>query len=216
MTIKSNTSKTVKSKRSIQNLLKLQGPMEADGLALQLGISPMAVRQHLYALQDDKLVPYEPKPRPKGRPAKLWKLTVEANKIFPDAHAELTVGLLEVIRDTFGEAGIEKLLDKRASCQIADYQSKLITCVDLYEKLRRFAEIRSDEGYMAAVETNDNGSYIFVENHCPICVAATSCSGLCKMELDVFTAVFETTAEIERTDHIIKGARRCAYEVRPI
>ncbi len=215
MTENQPTAKAVKSRRAIQNILKQNGPMEAPELAVQLGITAMAVRQHLYAMQEELLIEFENIPRPKGRPGKLWKLTSEANKIFPDAHAELTIGLIEVIRDTFGEDGIEKLLEKRALNQTKAYQNQLLKNTSLHSQIEDLAAIRSREGYMAAYEANKDGSYLFIENHCPICAAATSCSGLCAMEFNVFQAVLGENASIERTDHILAGARRCAYLITP-
>ena len=56
--------------------------------------------------------------------------------------------------------------------------------------------------------------YLLVENHCPICSAAAQCQGLCAAELAVFRAVLGPDVDVERTDHILAGARRCAYRVR--
>jgi hypothetical protein len=52
-----------------------------------------------------------------------------------------------------------------------------------------------------------------VERHCPICVAATACTGLCRNELEVFQDVLGPEVRIERTEHIVAGASRCAYRV---
>jgi predicted ArsR family transcriptional regulator len=52
-----------------------------------------------------------------------------------------------------------------------------------------------------------------VENHCPICVAAAACTNLCAGELHVFQAVLGEDVAVERTDHILAGARRCAYRI---
>src|SRR5262245_171719 len=84
----------VPSRQGILRLLKWQGPRDAEALASQLDISAMAVRQHLYALRTQKLVIYQEQPRPVGRPAKMWSLTPAADPLFPDAHAGLTVNLL--------------------------------------------------------------------------------------------------------------------------
>jgi predicted ArsR family transcriptional regulator len=53
-----------------------------------------------------------------------------------------------------------------------------------------------------------------VENHCPVCAAARACQDLCRSELDIFRAVLGGAA-VERTDHIVAGARRCAYRIEP-
>ena len=41
---------------------------------------------------------------------------------------------------------------------------------------------------MAECAAQPDGSFILAENHCPICVAAKSCQGLCREELDLFRA----------------------------
>jgi len=58
-----------------------------------------------------------------------------------------------------------------------------------------------------------DGSFMLVENHCPICAAATVCAGFCRSELETFRAVLG--ADIERSEHILAGARRCAYHIMP-
>src|SRR4029434_7194634 len=85
---------TIRTRRAIVHLLKQEGALDAQTLAARLHLSAMAVRQHLYALQDEHLVTYHEVPRPVGRPAKLWHLTPAADRLFPEAYAELTVSFL--------------------------------------------------------------------------------------------------------------------------
>lgn len=205
----------VRSRRRIQQILKTEGPKEAAELGGMLGVSAMAVRQHLYALEVEKLVTYELQPRPKGRPAKLWQLTEAANSLFPDAHAELTISLIDAMAESFGDDGVQKLLGIRATKQSADYSTRLVDCKNLEDRLKGLMELRTAEGYMAALEKSPEGEFLLVENHCPICAAAKSCSGLCALELSVFQEVIGDLATVERTDHILAGARRCAYRVIP-
>jgi len=40
--------------------------------------------------------------------------------------------------------------------------------------------------------------------------------GLCRSELALFRAVLGPGVEVERTEHILAGARRCAYRIRMI
>ena len=202
------------TKRSITELLKRQGPQDAKSLAGQLDISAMAVRQHLYQMQTEKLVTFEQEARPMGRPAKLWKLTSEADVCFPDAHAELAVGLISAMNQAFGSNGLEQLLRVRSQKQIETYKRRIPDRGSLRRRLMALAKIRTEEGYMAEVLTDESGQLCLVENHCPICSAATACIGLCSVELDVFQAVLGKHVAIDRTEHIISGARRCAYKVR--
>jgi predicted ArsR family transcriptional regulator len=71
----------------------------------------------------------------------------------------------------------------------------------------------TEAGCLAARKTDDEG-FPLIENHCPICKAARACTGLCQQELDVFRAALGPEVSISRTDHILAGARRCAYHIR--
>lgn len=209
------TDRAVRTRRSILDRLKEAGPQDAQSLAEQLGISAMAVRQHLYGLEEEKLVDHEEEPRAMGRPAKMWRLTRAADKFYPNGHAELTVDLLRSIRSAFGEKGMERLLKVRARQQIAHYSSAMPKTDSLKKRVRALAKMRTQEGYMAGVQALDDGALLLVENHCPICEAASECQGICAIELEVFSKVLGTRIRVERTDHIQAGARRCAYRVEP-
>lgn len=201
-----------RSRRALIDLLKQEGPRDAGALARRLGISAMAVRQHLYDLQGEGLVTHEAEARPVGRPAKLWALTPAADRFFPDGHAEFTVGLINSMKQAFGNEGLDKILQVRAKEQVSAYKKRLDKQPSLPKKLKALAEIRTEEGYMAEV-TKANDGYLLVENHCPVCSAASACTNLCKLELEVFQKSLGREHEVKRIDHILAGARRCAYLV---
>jgi predicted ArsR family transcriptional regulator len=203
-----------KTRRAIVKLLKTEGALDSSRLARHLRLTPMAVRQHLYALQREKLVTAEERPVPLGRPAKHWQLTAEANRLFPDAYAELTLALVGAVGTAFGPAGVQRVLESRCASQQADYRSRIPSSAPLEEKLRVLALIRTDEGYMAEVIREGDG-FLFVERHCPICAAANACQGFCATELELFRSVLGKGTSVERTEHIIAGDRRCAYRVMP-
>jgi predicted ArsR family transcriptional regulator len=206
-------SATMRTRRTLVQLLKQEGPLDANALAQRLQISAMAVRQHLYALQGEQLVTYQEEPRPMGRPAKLWQLTPAADRLFPEAYAELTLSLITAVTKTFGTTGLERLLTLRSQQQIESYQRQMQGEESLAQRLEALAAMRTAEGYMATVQPQADGSFLLCENHCPICVAAVACTGLCAQELEVFQAVLGPDVVIERTEHLVAGARRCAYRV---
>jgi predicted ArsR family transcriptional regulator len=202
-----------KTRRAIVKLLKTEGAMDSAALAGRLGLTAMAVRQHLYALQEEKLVTAEARPVPLGRPAKYWHLTREADRLFPDAYAELSVALLDAMGDAFGAAGIERILESRCARQQASYSGRITPKAPLKEKLKQLARIRTEEGYMAEVKPDGRDSFLFLENHCPICAAATACQGFCATELELFRSVLGPGVDVERLEHILAGERRCAYRI---
>ena len=199
--------------RAIAQLLKQHGPMDATQLARRLDLSPMAVRLHLYTLSAEHLVTYDEEVRPVGRPAKLWRLTEAADRLFPEGYAELALNLLGSVKKAFGKPGLERLIAIRTRGQIAAYGDRMQGQRSLRKRLTTLAAIRTEEGYMADVKRGGDGELLLVENHCPICAAAASCTGLCAGELEVFQAVLGDDVAVTRTEHIVAGARRCAYRV---
>ena len=186
--------------------------MDSASLAARLGVTAMAVRQHLYALQQEKLVTAEERPVPLGRPAKFWTLTKEAERLFPDAYAELNAALITSVQDAFGPEGMARLLDARVVRQRADYASRINASAPLSKRVKQLAKIRADEGYMAEVKRDGTG-FLFIENHCPICAAATACQGFCASELDLFRSALGPGVKVERAEHILSGDRRCVYRI---
>lgn len=201
-----------KTRNKILDLLKNDGPSDAGPLARELGITAMAVRQHLYELAAEGLVDSSDRPRGVGRPLKVWSLTGAADKFFPSGYADLTADLIGSMRQAFGEEGLEKIVATRLASQTAAYRARMAGCPTLRAKLDELAVLRSEEGYMAKVEEHD-GTYMFLENHCPICAAARICTSLCASELQLFQAALGPGVTVERSEHILAGARRCAYRI---
>ncbi len=209
------SAKKAKGSRAVIDALKMDGPLTAQALSERLGVTAMAVRQHLYDMAEKGLVSYEEKRGSAGRPSKIWALTDGANSFFPDGHADLAVGLIHTVRAAFGDAGIDQLIAVRTGTQIKAYNRVMERCDGVVEKLDALARIRTDEGYMADVQQGDDASFTFVERHCPICSAAQVCTGLCASELSVFQQVLGPDVVVERSDHILAGATRCAYRISP-
>ncbi|MCI0339887.1 MAG: transcriptional regulator [Planctomycetales bacterium] len=202
-----------RTRRRLLELLKMDGPRDATALARRLGVTPMAVRQHLYALEAETLVESETARRPLGRPARLWRLTRAADAYFPNAHADLTVSLIDSVRAAFGEPGLDRLITIRTRRQVEAYRAEVPRTGPLRRRVEALARIRAREGYLAEVRTDEDGALLLIENHCPICVAAASCTNLCSGELAVFREILGPSVRIERAEHILAGARRCAYRV---
>ena len=194
--------------------IKTAGPAQADGLAGRLGISPQAVRQQLDRLLEAGLVCYEDRAAGPGRPKRFWSLTEQGEARFPDSHAQLTLGLIDAVRAEFGDAGLERLIARREREMEAGYGTALAGDATLAERIAALAALRAAEGYMARWLAAEDG-YLLIEDHCPICAAAQACQGFCRSELALFQAVLGPGCRVERTDHLLAGARRCAYRITP-
>src|SRR4030095_2683851 len=165
---------------------------------------------HLARLAADGLVIHGDERRGVGRPKRHWRLTEKAAARFPDSHAQMTVEILGAAKTVFGARGLDRLIRERERETLARYKAALRGTRNLIERVRRLAALRSDEGYMAECVVKPDGSLLLIENHCPVCAAAQACQGLCRSEIEIFRTVLGGTA-VERTDHILAGARRRRY-----
>ena len=203
------------SAERILRFLKFRGRQSTASIARHLRITLPGARKHLAALSAAKLVSYAEESGKVGRPRRSWQLTPLADERFPDRHAILTLEIIGSVRTIFGEEGLDRLIAQRESETEARYRSALSGFADISKKVAKLAELRSAEGYMADWQALPDGSYLLAENHCPICAAARTCQGFCRSEISVFRSALGPGLTIERVEHILAGARRCAYRIGP-
>ncbi|HDL6855850.1 TPA: transcriptional regulator [Yersinia enterocolitica] len=211
MNIDYSTSQPQSVAERLLLLLKTRGPLQAKDAGKILGTTGEAARQQFVKLANDGLVVAAAQAKGVGRPIQLWQLTEAGNARFPDAHSELAVQLLRMVRTKLGEEALNLLIDTREQETRELYCQAMEGAQSIDERVKRLVAIRSQEGYMAEYQTQTDGSILLIENHCPICAAATSCQGFCRAELEVFREALQ--APVERTEHILSGSRRCVYRV---
>lgn len=194
--------------------LKSQGELSAGDIAEALSISRMGAHKALNNLLAEGLVRARDRVHGRGRPQRLFSLTAAGHARFPDRHADLNAELIGHIRTVFGEEGLDRLIAERENRQKQRYADVSADDAPMAERVSRLASIRAEEGYMAHVADQEDGSMLLVEDHCPICAAAEACQGFCRSELTMFRLALGPDAEVERVEHLLSGARRCAYRVR--
>ncbi|WP_201276867.1 metalloregulator ArsR/SmtB family transcription factor [Microbulbifer sp. ALW1] len=200
------------SREQILYLLKTRGAQSARFIADSLGITTVGARQHLNQLADEGLLSRCDRAEKVGRPASYWELTDKAQQRFPDRHGDLAVKLIDSVREVFGERGLDTLIGQREKESLTEYLRALANCQTLGAKVKKLAELRDREGYMAQAIREKRGIWLLVENHCPICAAARQCRGFCRSELEIFRRCLPE-AHVERCEYLLDGARRCAYRV---
>ncbi len=201
------------SNDQILYLLKSRGAQTTDTIVGDVGISDVGARKQLTRLADQGLVQFVDRHSNVGRPKRTWSLTVDGHGRFPNTHSDLTVELLRSAREVFGDTGVEHLISARERQSLVKYQAALEPFENLEKRVHALCDLRCREGYMAEVEVLGSNAFKLLENHCPICVAASECQGLCRSELDLFTQALGPGVEVSRTEHLLSGARRCAYRI---
>ncbi|MFD2099049.1 helix-turn-helix transcriptional regulator [Flagellimonas iocasae] len=195
-------------------ILKNEGEKTLKDLAQQLGVTTEGARFQLLKLSNEGYVKSESRAIGRGRPQQFWSLTQKGHAKFPDSHSELTLRLINKIKENLGEDTLSEIISSTGQDNLANYRKSILETDSLETKIQKLAQLREKEGYMAYFEKTENGDFLLIENHCPICAAATLCQGFCSTELNTFQSILGPNTKVERVDHILAGARRCAYLIQ--
>jgi predicted ArsR family transcriptional regulator len=202
-------------RRAVLYAVRRRGEATAEQVAEQLDITVSGARQHLAALAQDGLVESSELASPEGRRGRrtlVYAATAAADAYFPKAYGELTNELLGYLADTDREL-LDALFAKRREARIRNARARLASKRTLRAKVAELSRILDEDGYLASWERVEPGVYRIVEHNCAIWAVAERYGQACTSELDFIRAALDD-ADVERVQHMVAGARRCAYEIR--
>ncbi|KMQ62959.1 transcriptional regulator [Chryseobacterium angstadtii] len=192
--------------------LKMRGEATSLLISKELAITKEGARKHLLNLANEGLIKSLAKSEGVGRPSTYYTLTEKGLSQFPDSHADVTVQILKSVKNLLGENALDLLINDREKKTYERYEKALVNAESLEERLEVLVKARSEEGYMAEW-TKEGADYFLIENHCPICAAATECQGFCRAELSNFQNLIGKNYQVERVNHILSGGQRCVYRI---
>jgi predicted ArsR family transcriptional regulator len=195
--------------------VRRRGQATVDDVARQLDITVSGARQHLTALVEDGLAETVELPRPpgtRGRAQLAYCVTDAADALFPKAYGELTNELLGYVADS-DPALLDDLFAKRRHHRIENARTRLASKHTLGTRVAELAKILDEDGYLATHERVGTGVYRVIEHNCAIWAVAQKYGQACVSEIDFIRAVLPD-ATVERVQHMVAGARHCAYEIR--
>jgi DeoR family suf operon transcriptional repressor len=202
-------------RRAVLYAVRRRGEATSEQVAEQLGITVSGARQHLSALARDGLVDATESASTsvkRGRRSLVYSATADADAFFPKAYGELTNELLGYVADTDG-ALLDDLFARRREHRIEGARIRLERKRTLGAKVAELTRILDEDGYLASSEKVGPGVYRIVEHNCAIWAVAQRYGQACTSELEFIRAALDG-ADVERVQHMVAGARRCAYEVR--
>ncbi|HWD24914.1 MAG TPA: ArsR family transcriptional regulator [Acidimicrobiales bacterium] len=202
-------------RRAVLYALRRRGQTSVEELAKQLAMTQSGARQHLNALVESGLVeaderePSEPR---RGRRTIAYSVTPAADELFPKTYPELTNELLGYVQER-DPVLLAEIFDRRGNHRVDTASARLSSIDSLGGKVDELARILDEDGYFASSEALSTGVFRIVENNCAIWAIAQRYGHACSSEIEFIRAVLPE-AEVTRVEHMIAGARRCAYEIR--
>lgn len=201
------------TRREILDALRRSEGLTADQLAENLGVTAMAVRKHLAALQTEGLLCARVERRPVGRPVHLYVLAPGAQDIRPRQYQELTVDILDDLRALDGGEKVGLLFQRRAA-RARERLAPALTDRPFPAQLDILAGYLDEQGYLADWETTPQGDYLLKEHNCALYGLAQCAPEVCACELDLISGLLPT-ASVTRETRIVDGDPYCCYRLRP-
>ncbi len=200
------------TRRKILYTLKKSDGLTADQLAGLLGITSMAVRKHLAALENDDLIESTIVRRAIGRPANVYRVAPMAEDFFPKHYDLVVTELLTDLVQIDGEPKVNLLLERRAERTREFLSERLRHARNLHERVVALAEGMDELGYYAVWEQCDESTYFIKQYNCAINRVAACFPIACNYEADMFQQLLD--ADVERASHVLAGDHVCGYIVR--
>jgi predicted ArsR family transcriptional regulator len=177
-----------------------------EELAVELGVSDNAVRPHLTALERDRLIHQRGVRSTGGKPATVYQVMPEAERLFTRAYVPVLTQLVGVLAEQMKPEALEKLL-REVGKRLASARGP--ASGDLRTRAEVAAEILTELGGVVDVE-DKNGAISLRGFSCPLADAVRAYPGTCRA---VETLVSEVVGESVQ-EHCDRHDRpRCCFEV---
>ncbi len=183
------------------------GSRTVNELAESLELTDNAVRAHLAGLERDGLVEQEGVRRGIGKPAHVFRLTAEAESLFPKAYAFLASELVRELRERLGE---EALASAVRAIGLRAGQGAGVRGADAAERLGGALALL--ESFGADVEVVAEGEATQVRGHsCPLSELVAEEPRTCEFLEGFLEGALGTPVQ----QHCEHGPRpHCRFEVR--
>jgi len=182
-----------------------------DELASAVGLTDNAVRAHLATLERDGLVQQHGVRRGEGKPASLYELTIEAERLFPKAHAPVLGQLLTVLEERTPSEDLTAAM-REVGQRLAD--GLPVAQGSPRERLQAAARVLGSLGALAEVEGTDAEGLRLVGYSCPLGTIVDDHPQACLVAeaLVARASGLEVTEACQRDEG---HPPRCRFEVQP-
>jgi predicted ArsR family transcriptional regulator len=203
------------TRREIINLLRVEGPLSVAALGDRLGITHVAVRRHVTALERDGLVTSTQERLPMGRPTRIYSLTDAADDLFPKKYGAFTLEALEFMGSLpNGEQVLEQFFAARGKSLYDKFGPEVTAGESLKDRVARLTDVQTANGYLADWEEGEGEVLVLKEFNCPVHQVSRKYPQACHHEMEFFKRVLGTD-KVERHECIAQGGGCCKYVIAP-
>lgn len=178
-------------------------------LAEVVEINPISVRHHISKLEAEGFVTSEEERHGVGRPRRLYFLTNAGMEQFPSRYLNLSILLLEKLKENLPKKTVNKLFKDMATDMVNNQIAKIdISDLDIDERIELIQELLLKEGFTVSVNTKGEGFEI-KGTSCPYKHVGTEHPEICLVDETIIAQVLATS--VEKTHCMLDGDPYCCY-----
>ena len=206
-----NTMADNTRKRVLRTLL-LNQRRTVNELAEAVEINPISVRHHVNKLEAAGLIQSEEERHGVGRPHLVYSLTSKGMDQFPQRYLQLTLRLLNQMRENLSEKVISDIFQELAEGIAGELtQGVNLEDLSLEERLQLLQDVLTTEGFTVNV-TEEEGNYYIVEASCPYHHVGEDHPEICVVDRELIAHFISATPQ--RVECILDGDKQCKYLVK--
>ncbi|HEY2572954.1 MAG TPA: hypothetical protein VGH65_02755 [Verrucomicrobiaceae bacterium] len=174
--------------------IKRSGGLSVNELCAQLKMSYMGVKQHCDALKKRGFLDTWRRPKPTGRPEKIYRAADKLDLVLPQWGNELSLGLLQVVAQLNGETAAERLLH-HYFLQKTERMLAKIKGQTARQRAQEIAKLRAADGCICSVELEPEAPLRLVEHHNPLAEVARLYPDITEMETRMMARLFNARVQ---------------------
>lgn len=196
------------TRQAILDYLRMHREANVRDLSRELLLTTTGIRQHLAVLEEAGLVTFREEKGRVGRPALVYRLTEDAEALYPKAYDRLVIAMLRSAREVCEGDLQERLIaavGRRLAASFPDASTGLLAI-----RAAAAADHLRAEGNIVSVEESPSAVRI-VQHTCPYQDAASAAASVCAMDKERLSSA--TGCEVELVESRPEGAERCVFEL---
>jgi len=198
------------TRKKIIMLLKKSEHMTVAEMSKEMGITSMAIRQHLMSLEKRGIINYTTRKYGIGRPVFLYKLTDKAMDFFPKAYGSFIKEMLGIIERLDGRTKVNRIFQERKERILRERLAALGGNGSAGKRVRALGELLDREGYM--VEVSESADQMeFRQYNCLLYSLVGDYPEACALELELYQDLLGTG--VVRSECQRDGSPACVYRV---
>lgn len=199
--------------RLLRHLLRHKAGASIEEMAVAVGVTRTAVRQHLTALMRDRLVAVGETRPTGGRPGRLYVLTKEGREEFPRRYSWFAQLLIEAMEREHGTQGLRMRLGRIAAAVVAQLRQNAPATGSRREKVRALSVLMDDLGYDARTAADFDGAPTIEADNCVFHELAQHNPEVCHFDLALLSAY--TGSKVTLHECMARGGHVCRFRFTP-